>query len=119
MICKTEIRKTIDNSIEKATENDFWGFSKAKAQKVVNFLNELWGNIAKAVQSTGEGSYKIITSNLDEATDREYDKQIAAEGKFERDLDFFNNDEALYQQEQNAIEAVSYTHLTLPTKRIV
>ena len=37
---------------------------------------------------------------MDEAIDREYDKQLSAEKQFERDLSFFNDDQALYEQEQ-------------------
>jgi hypothetical protein len=100
MPCKIEIRKTIDQSILDQTENDFQGFTEKKARGIAVNLNSLWGNIASVTQSTGEGGWRIITSRIPEAVDREYIKQSDAEKSFERDLDFFNNDQALYEQEQ-------------------
>lgn len=100
MPCKIEIRKTIDQSILDQTENDFQGFTEKQARGVAVNLNSLWGNIASVTQSTGEGGWRIVTSRIPEAVDREYVKQSDAEKSFERDLDFFNNDQALYEQEQ-------------------
>jgi len=99
MPCKIEIRKTIDKSIADKTQNDFWGFAEKQARKIVTDLNSLWGNIAKTVQTTAEGGWRILTSKIEEAVNREFDKQATAEKSFERDLDFFNGDRALYEQE--------------------
>ena len=63
-------------------------------------LNKLWGSIASIAQTSGQGDYKVVISRVDEAVDREYDRQLAAEKQFERDLSFFNDDQALYEQEQ-------------------
>ena len=104
MACKIEIRKTIDQSILDKTENDFWGFAEKQARTIAVSLNSLWGNIASATQSIGEGGWRITTSRIPEAVDREYVKQSDAEKSFERDLDFFNNDRVLYEQEQKDLE---------------
>ena len=109
MACKIEIQKTIEKSIAKATENDYRGFTKQQSQKIVNYLNDLWGNIAEAVESTGQGSYRIIT-NIDNILDNEYNKQTASESQFERDFDFFNGDSALLEQDQKENEQIeNYT----------
>jgi hypothetical protein len=99
MPCKIEIRKTIDKNVADKTQDDFWGFTEKQARKIVTDLNSLWGNIAKTVQTTAEGGWRILTSKIEEAVDREFDKQATAEKSFERDLDFFNGDRALYEQE--------------------
>jgi len=100
MPCKIEIRKTIDNSIAVKTDNNFQGFSEKSARAIAVSLNKLWGSIATIAQSTGRGSYMVITSRLQEAVDREFDRQQKAEAEFERDLSFFNDDRALYEQEE-------------------
>jgi hypothetical protein len=100
MPCKIEIRKTIDKNISDKTQDDFWGFTEKQARKIVVDLNSLWGNIAKTVQTTAQGGWRILTSKIEEAVDREFDKQVTAEKSFERDLDFFNGDRALLEQEQ-------------------
>lgn len=97
MACLIEVKKTINNSIAKATQNDYWGFTKSEANKIVTFLNDLWGKIAESVQSTGSGSYRILTSNLDKAANNEYDKQVAAENRYAKDLDFFTRDDEANQ----------------------
>ena len=100
MPCKIEIRKTIDQSILKETENDFRGFLEKQARAISAKLNSLWGSIASAEQTTGDGGWRVVTSKIPEAVDREYIKQDTAEKEFERDLDFFKGDQALYEQEQ-------------------
>jgi len=100
MPCKIEIRKTIDASIATKTDNDYQGFSEKSARAVAVSLNKSWGSIASIAQSTGRGSYMVVTSRLDEAVDREFAKQEVAEAQFERDLSFFNDDRALFEQEE-------------------
>jgi hypothetical protein len=100
MPCKIKIRKAIDKSIAIKTDNDYQGFSEKSARAVAVSLNKLWGSIASIAQTSGKGDYKVVISRVDEAVDREYDRQLAAEKQFERDLSFFNDDQALYEQEQ-------------------
>ena len=100
MPCKIEIRKTIDKNIAGKTENDFRGFTEKQARNIAININSLWGNIASITQSTGEGGWRILTSRIDDAVNREFDKQKNAENSFERDLDFFNGDIALFEQEK-------------------
>jgi len=77
---------------------------KNKLDLIAVKLNSLWGSIASVQQSTGQGGYRIIISRLEEAVDREYTKQLGAEKQFQRTLDFFNDDTALYEQEQKEIK---------------
>lgn len=100
MPCKVEIKKTIDKSVTDKTQSDFWGFTEKQAKKIATDLNSLWGNVATISQTTAEGGWRIITSRIDDAVNREFDKQTKAEESFERDLDFFNGDRALFEQEQ-------------------
>ena len=100
MPCKIEIRKTIDKNIADKTQNDFRGFTEKQARNIAININSLWGNIASITQSTGEGGWRILTSRIDDAVNREFDKQKNAENSFERDLDFFNGDIALFEQEK-------------------
>ena len=100
MPCKIKIRKAIDDSIAVKTDNDFQGFSEKSARAVAVSLNKLWGSIASVAQSTGRGSYRVVISRVNEAIDREFARQQAAEDTFERDLSFFNDDRALFEQEE-------------------
>lgn len=104
MPCKIEIKKTIEGSISTLTNDDYWGFTEKQARPIAVKLNSLWGSIASVQQSTGQGGYRIIISRLEEAVDREYTKQLGAEKQFQRTLDFFNDDTALYEQEQKEIK---------------
>jgi hypothetical protein len=99
MPCKLEIRKTIDKSVADKTQDDFWGFTEKQARKIAVDLNSLWGSIATIAQTTAQGGWRIMTSRIDDAVNREFDKQKKAEESFERDLDFFNGDRALFEQE--------------------
>lgn len=107
MPCKIEIKKTIEGSISTLTQNDYWGFTEKQARPIAVKLNSLWGSIASVQQSTGQGGYRITISRLDDAVNREYTKQLAAEKQFERTLDFFNEDSALYEQEQKELKQSS------------
>ena len=103
MPCKIEIRKAIDANVSALTDNDYWGFREKDARNAAVKLNSNWGSIASVQQTSGQGGYRIIISRLDEAVDREFARQEAAEKKFERDLDFFKSDAALYEQEKNEL----------------
>jgi hypothetical protein len=103
MPCKIEIRKAIDANIDTLTQNDYWGFREKDARNAAVKLNSNWGSIASVQQTSGQGGYRIIISRLDEAVDREFARQSVAEKKFERDLDFFKSDAALYEQEKNEL----------------
>jgi hypothetical protein len=103
MPCKLEIRKAIDANISVLTGDDYWGFTQKDARNAVVKLNSNWGSIASVQQTSGQGGYRIIISRLDDAVDREYDRQVAAEKRFERNLDFFKSDAALFEQEKNEL----------------
>ena len=106
MPCKIEIRKTIDESISTLTEKDYWGFTQKQARPIVVKLNSLWGSIASLQQNSGQGGYRIVISRMDEAINREYAKQLEAEKRFERSLNFFKDDVALYEQEQKELKEI-------------
>jgi hypothetical protein len=104
MPCKIEIRKTVEASIDKRLPDREAVMFKQAANSIKKYLNELWGvsTLTNIVQYSGDGGYKVIVSEdgIIAAVDKEYDKQEKAEKSFERDLDFFQGDEALYEQEQ-------------------
>jgi len=51
-------------------------------------------------QYSGLGGFRVVVNPLDDAVNKEFKKQEAAEKAFERDLNFFKGDEALMEQEQ-------------------
>jgi hypothetical protein len=111
MACKIEIKKSIENSIDKQLPNREAVMSKEAAQSIVNYLNNLWTSaISKITMYSSQGGYKVLINDLTDAVDKEYKRQTDAEKEFERDVDFFNGDEALYEQEQKE-ESVDETFL--------
>ena len=99
MSCKIEIRKTIEDSINTELPNREAVMSQPAAINIKKRLNELWGEISNIFQYSGIGGYKVVIKDLEPAIEREYNKQRKAQSKFERDLDFFNNDQQLMEQE--------------------
>lgn len=100
MACKIEIEKSINNSIEKQLPNREAVMSKAAAKSIVDYLNNLWNSaVARIIQYSGQGGYKVKINSLTPTIEKEFKKQEAAEDSFERNLDFFNGDVALMEQE--------------------
>ena len=101
MPCPIEIRKTIENSIDELLPNPEAVMADSVAKKIVNELNTLWESaISRVVPYSGQGGAFVKINSLDEAVNKEYNRQLKAEQEFERDLDFFKGDEPLMQQEQ-------------------
>jgi hypothetical protein len=104
MPCKIEIRKTVEASIDKRLPDREAVMFKQAANSIKKYLNELWGvsTLTNIVQYSGDGGYKVIVSEdgINLAVEKEAKKQEEAEKKFERDLDFFQGDEALLEQEE-------------------
>jgi hypothetical protein len=104
MPCKIEIRKTVEASIDKRLPDREAVMFKQAANSIKKYLNELWGvsTLTNIVQYSGDGGYKVIVNpeGVDLAVEKEYNKQEQAEKAFERDLDFFQGDEALLEQEE-------------------
>ena len=104
MPCKIEIRKTVEASIDKRLPDREAVMFKQAANSIKKYLNELWGvsTLTNIVQYSGDGGYKVIVNpeGVDLAVEKEYNKQEQAEKSFERDLDFFQGDEALLEQEE-------------------
>jgi hypothetical protein len=104
MPCKIEIRKTVEASIDKRLPDREAVMFKQAANNIKKYLNELWGvaTLTNTVQYSGDGGYKVIVNpeGVDLAVEKEYNKQEQAEKAFERDLDFFQGDEALLEQEE-------------------
>jgi hypothetical protein len=102
MACSIEIEKTINKSIDEKLPNKQDIFSKNAAKKISDDLNNLWGfNLTDVREHSGIGGYKVIVNNFQKLVDRELIRQKLAEKTFERDLDFFNGDVALMEQEFN------------------
>lgn len=100
MSCKIEIRKSIDASVNEILPYADSVVSLKAATETVNKLNNLWGDIATKQQYSSYGGYKILIHDIDKAVEREYQLQVEAEKAFKQDLDFFNGDVALYEQDQ-------------------
>jgi hypothetical protein len=101
MPCPIEIRKTIENSINELLPDQQSVMADSVAKRIVKELNTLWESaISRVVPYSGQGGSFVKINSLDDAVNKEYKRQLEAEKKFERDLDFFKGDEALVEQEQ-------------------
>ena len=101
MPCPIEIRKVIESSIDELLPNPDAIVSQSNANKVVKELNTMWSSaIARVVPYSGEGGAYVKINPLEDAIDKEYKRQLAAEKEFERDFNFFRGDQALLEQEK-------------------
>lgn len=101
MPCKIEIRKTIQNSIDKILPNEMEVMSAQKAKDIIQKINHLWGDdVASLEQYSSEGGYRVKIRPLNTATEREFQRQTIAEKEFSHTLAFFNDDQLLYEQEK-------------------
>jgi len=101
MPCPIEIRKTIENSIDELLPTPEVVMAESAAKKIVKELNTLWESaISKVVLYSSQGGAFVKINSLDDAVNKEYTRQLQAEKLFERDLDFFNGEQALLDQEQ-------------------
>ena len=108
MSCKLEVETSIVASIDKHLPNREEVMSKGKAKSISDYLNNLWNSaLTRISQYSGQGGWKVIVNPLSATIEKEYTKQQQAEEEFERDLDFFNNDEALLEQEERDISLSS------------
>ena len=107
MPCKLEIRKSIEASIDKYLPNREAVMSSKAANSIKTTLNNLWNvkNLMNVIQYSGAGGYKVVVNSvgMEEAVAKENASQKKAEERFERDLDFFQGDEALLEQEQQEL----------------
>jgi hypothetical protein len=101
MPCPIEIRKVIENSINELLPNPDAIVAQSNANKIVKELNTMWSSaIARVVPYSGEGGAYVKINPLEDAIDKEYKRQLAAEKEFERDFNFFRGDQALLEQEK-------------------
>lgn len=101
VICKIQIRETIERSIDKKLPNRQAVMSKEAASKIVNDLNKLWSSaISRVAPYSSLGGAKVIINPLDDAIEKEYKRQLDAIKAFKRDVIFFKGDQALLEQEQ-------------------
>jgi len=101
MPCPIEIRKVIENSINELLPNPDAIVAQSNANKIVKELNTMWSSaIVRVVPYSGEGGAYVKINPLEDAIDKEYKRQLAAEKEFERDFNFFRGDQALMEQEQ-------------------
>ena len=101
MPCPIQIRETIQKSIDRKLPDPQAVMSQDAAKRIVDYLNKLWSSaITRMQQYSGLGGFRVIVNSLDDAVNKEFKKQEAAEKAFERDLNFFKGDEALMEQEQ-------------------
>jgi hypothetical protein len=113
MPCPIEIRKVIESSIDEMLPNPDAIVSQSNANKVVKELNTMWSSaIARVVAYSGEGGAYVKINPLEDAIDKEYKRQLAAEKEFERDFNFFRGDQALLEQEQRDL----FLQSTAPVK---
>jgi len=100
MACINQILNTINNSIDGILPNRDSVMSKQAAESIRDSINTMWSSpISKIMQYSSDGGWKIVIGDLTSAVNKEYKKQLGAEAQFERDLDFFNGDQALLDQE--------------------
>ena len=99
MSCRIEVENTINKSIIEILPFRLAEMSIDGARKISKELNDLWGPIAKPIKASPD-TYQVAIFGLEKAIDREFTKQVNAEQLFKRNLDFFNGDVALYDQEQ-------------------
>ena len=113
MPCPIEIRKVIESSIDEMLPNPDAIVSQPNANKVVKELNTMWSSaIARVVPYSGDGGAYVKINPLEDAIDKEYKRQLAAEKEFERDFNFFRGDQALLEQEQRDL----FLQSTAPVK---
>jgi hypothetical protein len=107
MPCKLEIRKSIEASIDKYLPDREAVMSKQAANAIKKTIGDLWGvkDLMNVVQYSGDGGYKVLVNpaKMEEAVTKENAAQKKAEEEFERDLDFFQGDAALLEQEQREL----------------
>jgi hypothetical protein len=116
MPCPIQIRETIQKSIDRKLPDPQAVMSQDAAKGIVDYLNKLWSSaITRMQQYSGLGGFRVIVNSLDDAVDKEYKKQLAAEKAFERDLDFFKGDEALMEQEERDDLLLQKSEDTLPS----
>jgi len=119
MACILEIKKTINESIDKELPNKEAVMSNEAAKSISQKLNLLWNSaITRVAQYSGQGGYKVTINSIEDAAQKELKKQQEAEKLFERDLAFFNGDEALMEQENNNIEDQTYSQNNNKSKTI-
>lgn len=100
MPCPIIIRETIEASIDRQLPDRNSVMAKNVATKIVKYLNKVWSTaITRVQQYSGDGGYKVFVNDLEIAINREYNKQLDFEKNAERDLNFFKDDKALYEQE--------------------
>ena len=100
MSCILEIKKTINESIDRELPNKEAVMSNEAAKSISQKLNLLWSSaITKTAQYSGQGGYRVVVNSIEDAAQKELKKQQEAEKLFERDLAFFRGDEALMEQE--------------------
>jgi hypothetical protein len=100
MACILEIKKTINESIDKQLPYREVVMSDKAAKSISQSLNLLWNSaITRIAQYSSQGGYRVIVNSIEDAAQKELKKQQEAEKLFERDLAFFNGDEALLEQE--------------------
>jgi hypothetical protein len=115
MPCPIQIRETIQKSIDRKLPDPEAVMSQDAAKGIVDYLNKLWSSaITRIQQYSGLGGFRVIVNSLDDAVNKEFKKQEAAEKTFERDLNFFKGDEALMEQEQRDL----FLQKTSPDKQI-
>lgn len=120
MACKIEIEQSIRDSIIKYVPYEGQVVAEKKARATVKYLNELWGSpVVKAVQYSSQGGYTIAINSLRDAVEKEYEKQIKAEKSFERNLDFFNGDVALYEQEEKSYQQKEGTESSIASPKTI
>lgn len=116
MPCLIQIRETIQKSVDRKLPDSQAVMSQDAAKRIVDYLNKLWSSaIARVQQYSGLGGFRVIINPLEDAVNKEYQKQLDAENAFERDLDFFKGDEALLEQEQRDELFLQKPEETLPT----
>lgn len=112
VICKIQIRETIERSIDKKLPDRQAVMSKEAASKIVNDLNKLWSSaISRVAPYSSLGGDKVIINPLDDAIEKEYKRQLDAIKAFKRDVIFFKGDQALLDQEQRDL----FLQRTTPT----
>jgi hypothetical protein len=116
MACKIQIREAIQKSIDRKLPDLQAVMSQDAAKGIVDYLNKLWSSaITRMQQYSGLGGFRVVVNPLDDAVDKEFKKQEAAEKAFERDINFFKGDEALMEQEERDDLLLQKPEETLPS----
>jgi len=93
---KIEIKEKILQDIYRYVDVNMF-YNKQAAAKIVKVVNKLWPNAVRSTNYKSSDVDKIIINNLSELVEIEFDKQK----NIKRDIDYYNGDEALYEQEEN------------------